>query len=149
RFSFQKILVHVRAVHLQMANRTVAKARTAQIVKRGRRHSDGGIGWPGYRQIRVAVQTDQKHLLPNQHARIRRTVRLVTSGAAFQPDGGVLEGEWSTLLAMAAEASSLVGIECANGSQQHTAVRIVAIRAAHRTLRQLVSVRTRETQPLR
>ena len=96
------------------------------------------------RQIRMALQTHLLHLRPVEHARIRRTVRRVAGRTSLESHRTMLEGERPAFVAMAIEASRLVRAERLRHRGLHAAVRIVAIDAAHRALRQLVMKRLLE-----
>src|SRR5271169_4514862 len=97
-------------MHLLMAERAVLEARVAQIVKCRTHRTYSAVGGRGWRrQIRVALQADKAHFRPGQHPRVRRSVRLMARGAAFQPDRRMLKRKRPRLVAVALEAPRLVG----------------------------------------
>jgi hypothetical protein len=69
----------------------------------------------------VTLQADKTDIGARQHPRIRRAMRLVTRLAAFKAHRSMLERERTALVAMAFEASRLVGRE----ALQHGAGRML------------------------
>jgi hypothetical protein len=67
--------------------------------------------------------------------------------AALKAHWGMLEGKGAALVAMAPEAARLVGGKYLPHGWPEAAVRIVAIQAAHRPLRQFVVVRPLKLRP--
>src|SRR5581483_2342361 len=126
--------VHVTAMDFLMADRTVAEPRRAQVMKRRWDYTQRGL-WSRRcsldRQPRMTLQADKTHLLPRQHARIRRSMLLVTASAALHAHGRVLESEWAALVAVAFETAGFVGCEQVHHARAKGAVRIVTIRAGH------------------
>lgn len=117
------------SVNLLVTDRAVLKTRGPQIVERRRYHSYNRTRVRRNRQIRVALQTNQAHLLPNQHSRIGRAVRLVTRAATLKPHWGMLKRKGTALVPVAIEASQFVGAERLHHRRTDAAVRIVAIDA--------------------
>jgi len=125
----------VAAVNLLVTDGAIAKARRSQVMEGGRhnsRHDSAGIR---DRQVGMAFETDEAHFLPDQHLRVRGTVRQVATLAAFFPDRSVLEGEGSAFVAMTLEAARLIGARHPHEAGFEAAVRIVAIDAGHRIFR--------------
>ena len=98
-------------------------------------------------QIRVALQTNEAHFLPNQHARVGRTMRLMTRATTLKPHGNVLERKGPTLVPVAIEASRLVGAERLQHCRTDAAVRIVAIDTGHGAFGQFMVIRLLELRP--
>ena len=135
-------------MHLLVTEGAVLEARTAQVVERRRHRSQRRVGRRNrHRQVGVALQAHQAHLLPRQHARIRRAVRLMAGAAAFEAHRSVLEGKGSHLIAVALGAAGFVGARRLDRFGQRAAVRIVAIHAGHGAFRQPVLVGALETGP--
>src|SRR5579863_3364583 len=99
------------------------------------------------RKIRVTFEAHQPNQLPYQHAWIGRAMRFMAGLASFESDRAMFEGERTPLVAMAAQAARLVRSEALRHRGPDTAVRIVAIDAAHRPLRQLVMFRALKLRP--
>jgi hypothetical protein len=117
-------------MHLNVTDRTVLDPGTAQIMEGGRRAAQrAGLGT----DIGVAFQTLQPHLLPGQHARIRRTVRLMTGSAPFHAHRGMLECERAAFVAVTSEATGFVRGDRAERAVDLASVRIMAIDAANAT----------------
>src|ERR1700733_2532777 len=117
-----------------MAHGAVLKHRRTQIVKRRRhdaRHFGGSWRHRRIRKVRVAFQADESNVGAYQHPRIRRAMRLMTRLTAFETHGSVFKGERPALISMAAEASWLIGREGLKHGGPNTAVRIMAVDAAH------------------
>ena len=74
-------------------------------------------------------------------------MRFVTASAAVKAHGSVLECEWTALVAVAAETAGLIGGERLSHNRADTPVRIVAIDAGHRSLRQPVMIGLLELRP--
>src|SRR5271169_4798929 len=119
-----------------MTNGAVLKHGRSQIGKRGW-HDALHFYWR-VRKVGMAFQADKAHVGPREHARIRRAMRLVTGLAAFKAHRGMFERKWAPFVAMALEASRFVGREALEHGGPDTAVRIVAIHAAHAAFRKLV-----------
>jgi len=130
-----------------MADRAVLESRRPQIVERRRHHPQGHVRVGGSRQIGVTLETDQANFLARQHPRIRRAVRLVAAPATFKTDYRMLERERTAFIPMTVETSWFICGEYLGHCRPHGAVRIVAIDAGHRTLRQLVVVGPLELCP--
>lgn len=133
-------------MNLLMAHRAVLESRRAQIVKRGRDNPDRACS-VSRRQIRVAFQTNDAYFLARQHAGIGRAVGLMAGRTAFKTHRAVFEREGPALVAMTLQTARLVSAESLRHSRTNTAVRIVAIDAAHRTFRQLVMIRSLKLRP--
>ena len=99
-------------------------------------------------EIRVALQADKSDIGARQHSRIGRAVRLMTRLAAFKAHRGMLEGERAALIAVAFEATRLVGGEALQHCRADAAVRIVAVHAGHVAFGKLVMKRPLELGPL-
>src|SRR5580692_6106649 len=99
-------------------------------------------------QIRVALQADKSDVGARQHSGIGGAVRLMTRLAAFKAHRSVLEGERAALIAVAFEATRLVGGEALQHYWTNTAVRIVAVHAGHVAFGKLVMKRPLELGPL-
>jgi len=124
------------------------KARTAHVVNRRAHRSQRGVGGRiRHRQVGVALHAQLAHRGTGQHPRIRRAVRLVACGAAFQADGSMLEGEGAAFVTVAFEATRLIGVHCLDGARQQSAMRIVAIHAGHRAFGKTMFVWALETGP--
>jgi hypothetical protein len=135
-------------VNFLVADCAVAKTGRAQIMECRRYNSDGAGGARSLlRQIGVALEADEADFGARQHLRIRRAMRFVASLAPIRPHRLVFIREWPTQIRMTLEAAGFVCRECANLPQEKTAVRVVAIRAGHRVLRQSVRVRPLECSP--
>ena len=125
------------AVNLLMADRAVLVARRTQIVECRRyhsRHANRVIR----RQVGMALEAYEAHLLPRQHARVCGAVRFMASGATFEAHRLVFECEWTALIAVAIQTSGFVCAKALLHRGANGTVRIVAIHAAHGVLRQLV-----------
>jgi hypothetical protein len=84
--------------------------------------------------VGVTFQTDEPHLMPREHPRIRRTVHLVTGAAALQPHRGVLERERSPLVRVASQTARIICCEVSHLQWTERTVRVMAIGAGHRSL---------------
>ena len=130
-----------------MAHGAVLVARRAQIMK-SRRHNAQNTGfYVGY--IRVALQADQPDFLPDQHARVGRSVNLMATGAALKTYRRVLKGERAALVAVTLQTSGFVGCENLRHRGPDAAMRVVTIHATHRALRKFVMKRLLKLRPLR
>lgn len=96
----------------------------------------------------MTFQADEAHVGAYQHPRIRRTMRLVTRLTAFKPYRRMFERKRTALVAVAFEASRLVGSETLKHGRPDAAVRIVAVHTAHRFLGKPVMERALELGPL-
>src|SRR5947209_3729842 len=65
--------------------------------------------------VGVALQTNKSLFVPDQHARVRGSVRFMTRTATLHPQRRVLESEGTALVAVALEAARLIGIDRSNG----------------------------------
>jgi hypothetical protein len=74
-------------------------------------------------------------------------MHFVATGTALQPHRRVLERERTSFVGMALETARLVGGERSHLTGEKTAMRIVAVRAGHRTLHKPVSMRTLKLTP--
>ena len=93
-------------MHFQMARRAILEAGAAQVVKRGwLAGENAGSG-------RVAFQTEQMLLGAHQHLGIHRAMRLVTTDAAFQAHGSMLEGKGAALVRVALGTRDFVAAGC-------------------------------------
>src|SRR5580692_9511633 len=87
----------------------------------------------------MALQANKANIGSCQHSWIRRSMRLVTRRAAFKAHRCMFEREWTPFVAMTREAPRLIGREAYEHGVPNTAMRIVAVDTAHRSLRQLVT----------
>ena len=88
--------------------------------------------WPGrIRREGMALQAQQVHLGALQQARIRRAVRRMARGAAFDLHRFVLVDERPGLVRVALEAHQILRARRAQLPRQESTVRIVAIVALH------------------
>jgi len=133
------------AVNLLMTHGAVLKRGQEQIVKR--RWHDTRHFHRRVRKISVALQADETNVGAIEHPRVRGAMRLVTSLAAFKAHRCVFEGEWAALVAVAAEASRLVGREDLEHRGPNAAMGIVAVHAAHVAFRELVMEWPLELRP--
>src|ERR1039458_10062514 len=147
-FSFGECPIRIGTMHLLVAEGAVLEPRVAQIVdgRSDRPQCRVGRGI-GHRQVGVALHAYEAHLMPRQHAGIRRPVRLVAGPASFEAHGSVLEGKGSHLIAVAFGAARFVGLGGLHLAGQGAAVRIVTIDAGHGAFGQAVFVRLLETGP--
>lgn len=99
------------------------------------------------RQIGVALETRQPHLLPRQHSGISGSVRFMTRRTSFKSHWTVLEGERPALIAMTGQAAGFIGSEALQHRRTYRAVWIVAVDATHCAFRQLVVIRALELRP--
>ena len=134
-------------MHLLVTDGAVLKAGEVQVVEGRRNNSAGPIR--GFRagQIGMAFETDLVHVIPRQHSGIQRTVWVMTGGATFEAHRSVLESEGPAFIAVAPETGGFVGIELAAQRGTDAAVRIVAVDATHRALRQTVVIGFLEGPP--
>lgn len=88
----------------------------------------------------MALQALLGNLWAGEHARIRGSVRFVARRATFHAHGRMLEGERSAFVAMAAEASGLVGRNIAKGIGEQPAMGIMAVDASDAAFLQPVAV---------
>ena len=123
-------------------------------MERGRYRAQGSVGWRRRRgQVRVTFQANEHDLGPCKHSRIGGAMRLMAGDAPFQANRSVLKRKWSPFVAVAFEATGLIGIDGLNISGEHAAVRVVAVDTRHGAERhgrgagQPVLVRTLETRP--
>ncbi len=116
-----------------MTHRAVLISGRPQIVKRRWNHAQRSFR-RYRRQIRVAFETNLRHLRTFQHSGIRRSMSRVAGAASFKSHRAMLERERTALIAMAVQASRLVRPEYLRHHRLHAAVRIVAIDAAHGAL---------------
>ena len=72
---------------------------------------------------------------------------FVARRTTLKPDRPMLEGERTTLIAMAREAARLICSECLDHRRTHGSMRVVAIDAGHCLFRQLVVVRPLKLGP--
>src|SRR5580704_17028965 len=86
----------------------------------------------------MTLQADKANIGARQHSWIRRSMRLVTRPAAFKAHRCMFEREWTPFVAMTREAPGLIGCEALEHGVPNTAMRIVAVDAAHCSLRELV-----------
>lgn len=95
----------------------------------------------------MALQALKAYVGARQHSWIGRTMRLVARRAAFKTHGRMFERKGSALIAVAGKTTGLVGREILDHRGPDSAVRIVAIHAAHAAFRKLVVKRTLELRP--
>ena len=96
----------------------------------------------------MTLQANKSDIGARQHSRIGRAVRLMTRLAAFKAHRGMLESEWTALVAVTAEASRLISGKSLEHGGPDAAVGIVAVDAAHVAFGKLVMERTLELGPL-
>jgi hypothetical protein len=116
-------------------------------VERRRHNAQNSVRLCRYRQIGMALETNQPHFLPDQHSRIGRPMRLVAGSAAFQAHWGVFESKRTALVAVAPEAAGFVGRKNLHHAGPEASVRIVAIHARHGAFRQPVLERPLKLAP--
>ena len=137
------------SVNFLVTNRAVLKPRRAQIVKRWRHAAEHlpctGSNIRSY--VGVTLQAHKSNFMPGEHPRIRRSVRLVATAAAFQTHGRVLECEGPSLVGVTAQTAGLVCGKSSHLLRTKTSMRIVAVDARHCALRQSVSVRSLKLRP--
>src|SRR2546423_15504267 len=120
------------AVDFLVTDRTVLIAWRPQVVECGRDHAESRFHRVQRRgQVGMALQTHKADLLAREHARIRRSVRLMAGRAALKSHRRVLECERPSLIAVTAEATWLSGRKRLHHPGPETSVRIVAIDAGH------------------
>ena len=68
-------------------------------------------------------------------------MHFVAAGTAFQPHGGVLEGEWTSFVGVALETAWLVGSEGPYLPERKADMRIMAVRTRHCALHEPVGMR--------
>ena len=113
-------------MHFQMTRCAILEAGAAQVVKRGRLTGENtGSG-------RVAFQTEQMLLAAYQHLGIHRTMRLVTTDAAFQTHGSVLEGKRAAFVRVALGTGDFVATRCLHLPGIQPSVGRVAVNAMDR-----------------
>src|SRR5271168_4547476 len=131
-----------------MAHRAVLVARRAEIMK-SRRYNAQNAGFDNrVGQICVALQAHQPHLLPDQHARVGRSVNLMATAAAFKTNRRMLKCEWAALIAVTLQTSGFVGRENLRHRGPDAAMRVVTIHATHRALGKFVMKRLLKLCPL-
>jgi hypothetical protein len=123
------------AVNLLMADCAVLKPRGSQIVESRRHYSGGCLADDCGRQIGMTFETHLLHHGSRQHARIRRSMRLMACGAIFEPDRRMFKREWTALVAMTLETAGFIGAEVPGHRATCAAVRVVAIDAGHGAFR--------------
>lgn len=120
------------AVNFLVADGAIPVARGSQIVKCRRHNAQNDSTRIRRRQIRVAFEANQPDVLPDQHFCIGRAVRHMAALAALIAHGGMLEGEWPALVAVAVETARLIGVGHAHQAGLEAAVRIMAVDTGHR-----------------
>src|ERR1035441_10308264 len=109
--SSEQLLVHIRAVDLDVADGAILELRAEQVMKRGRDSAQRGriLDGPGRGgQVGMALQAQVADFRAGQHAWVGGAVRLMAGGAAFQAHGRVLKSEWAAQVAVAAETAWFV-----------------------------------------
>ncbi len=129
-----------------MADGAVLVTRGVQVVKRRRNDADDAGDRRG-RKIRMALQANQADFLTDQHAWIHRSMRLMTSAAAFKAHRCVFKRERSAFVAMASHATAIVGGKGLGHRLGDGSVRVVAIHAGHRAFGHSVMVRLLKGRP--
>ncbi len=130
-----------------MADRTIAVLRQLDIVERRRYGPNGFRG--GYTWlVGMAFETYQPDLMPDQHAWIRRAVRLVTTHAPLELYRGMLKGKGAAKVCVATEAAIVVCVHRLKGTRQESAMGIMAIDAGHSAFRKLMAEGLLKTGPL-
>src|ERR1700682_3343869 len=100
------------SVDFLVANGAFLIARRPQIMERRRDHAQSRFDSGRRRgQVGMALQANKTDFLAREHARIRRSVRLMAARAALKSHWRVLECEWSSLIAVTAEATRFIGRE--------------------------------------
>src|SRR5580704_5279249 len=127
--SFEKVPIHMAAMNFLMTDGAVLKHRGTQIVK-SRRHDARNLRWRRGEK-RVTLQAYKTDIGARQHPGIRRAMWLVTRLAAFKTHRSMLERERSTLVAMAREATWVVGRETLEHRGPDAAMGVVAVHAGH------------------
>ena len=95
----------------------------------------------------MTFETEERKLIPREHSRIHRSMRLVAGTTTLESHGTMLEREGASLVAMAPHASWFVSQRHLLRSLQQAAMRIVAIHTGHRSLRQPMPVGPLELSP--
>ena len=86
----------------------------------------------------VASQAQVIHGTELQHSRVRGTMRYVTGHAAVGLNGSMFKRKWTLLIRMAFQAGGVSPHRQSRLLQLETAVRIVAVAAAHGAFEDLV-----------
>src|SRR5262249_34341169 len=97
--------------------------------------------------VRMTLETHLRHVVADQHPRIRRAVRLMARSAPLNLYGSVLEDKGAAEVGMALVAVRFIRRNRPDLPWQETAVRIMAIHASHGGLRQLVRERLLKSGP--
>ena len=95
---------------------------------------------------RVAFQTEQMLLGAHQHLGIHRTMWLVTTDAAFQTHGSMLEGKGAAFVRVALGTGDFVATRCLHLPGIQPSVGCVAIDAMDRTFLQAMPERLGESR---
>ena len=90
----------------------------------------------------MTLQTYKANLLAHEHARVRRTVRLMTGAAALETHRRMLERERSAQIAVALEARLFISRYETHHAGLEAAVGIVTIYARHGPFRNPMPERT-------
>ncbi len=137
------------SVDFLVAYGAVLEPGRAQVMKRGRNATKylPCVACRIHSYIGVTLQAHKTNLMPGEHSRICRSMRLMAPTAAFKPHRRVLECEGSSLVCVAAQAARLVRGVSPNLLRTKSSMWIVAVDTRHRALRQSVSVRSLKLRP--
>lgn len=92
----------------------------------------------------MTLQTYEANLLAHEHARVRRTMRLMTTSTSLKTNGRVFEGKRSAQIAVTFEAGLFIGRDETHHARAEAAVGIVAVHARHRAFWNPMPVRALE-----
>ena len=83
----------------------------------------------------MTLEANESYVRAGKHARVLRSVRLMTRPAAFKPHRGVFEGERPAFVGMTTEAARFGARGRPRRTRLRAPVRIVAIDTGHRPFR--------------
>lgn len=137
-------------MNLGVAGGAASIGRKSQVMKTCGDGSQGpaAIAW-GW-NVRVTFQTDVAHFCTIEHPRIGRTVILMTGTTTFHPDWSVFKGKRPSLVGVTLKAARLgvCGAGCGvQPKRPRCAVRIMAVHARHRALRDRMGMRSLKGSP--
>jgi hypothetical protein len=115
-------------------NKGVAHSASLVLLCLIMRRPNWRLRWNITHRLGVALEAKQIHLADLQQPRVRRTVRHMTTGAAFGFDWQVLEYERPLLVPMALEADLILFGASSQLLGQEPAVLVVAVTALNQTL---------------
>ena len=134
-------------MRFDVAHAAVLICRASEIVE-GRGHAADGVRLGrGEPHVGVTLQAHEPLLMAGEHARIRRAVRLVARFAAFHFHRRMLKSKRPALVAVAADATGLVGVFRVDHAREKTAVGVMTIDAGHGAFRQAMRVRPLKLGP--